>query len=97
MKLIFCSLATQPRVLNQKIAALKLKDRGFKTAADGRLIITEGNERDDEREVKKNKKVPFLHSDSEEDYGKKIMYSYIKASMQLNRNNIANEFVFRGH
>lgn len=50
----------------------KVKDRGFKTAADGRLIITEGNERGDDTEVKRKKKAPFLlHSDSEDDYGNK--------------------------
>lgn len=48
---------------------LKSKDRGFKTAPDGRLIITVDNEKD-EAEAKKKRKPLFLHSDSEDDYGK---------------------------
>lgn len=65
-------LATQPRALNSKTIA-KPKDRGFKTAPDGRLIITLDNEKADETEINKKKKSPLLlHSDSENDYGKKI-------------------------
>ncbi|XP_017799417.1 PREDICTED: RRP12-like protein [Habropoda laboriosa] len=60
---------TQPGMLNPKGAVAKSKNRGFKTAPDGRLIITEGNERDDEEVVKRKKKSPLLlHSDSEDDY-----------------------------
>ncbi|KZC03741.1 RRP12-like protein [Dufourea novaeangliae] len=60
---------TQPGVLNPKAAELKTKDRGFKTAADGRLIITDDNGIDKDVETKKKRKIPFpLHSDSEDDY-----------------------------
>lgn len=59
---------TQPQSLNSKATAKKVVDHGFKIAADGRLIIAEGNEKDDDVEVKKKKKAPFLHSDSEDDY-----------------------------
>ncbi|XP_053976899.1 RRP12-like protein [Hylaeus volcanicus] len=58
---------TLPGALNPKTQTLKPKDRGFKTAPDGRLIITLNNERDD-GEAKKTKKIPFLHSDSEDEY-----------------------------
>ncbi|KAG6795184.1 RRP12-like protein [Apis mellifera caucasica] len=61
---------TQPRALNSKTIA-KPKDRGFKTASDGRLIITLDNEKADETEINKKKKSPLLlHSDSENDYEK---------------------------
>ncbi|XP_076241511.1 RRP12-like protein isoform X2 [Calliopsis andreniformis] len=59
---------TQPRVLKQNETISNQKDRGFKTAPDGRLIITESNEKDDEVSNKRKRKVPFLHSDSEDDY-----------------------------
>lgn len=66
-------LATKPEIaINSKTAA-KRKDRGFKTASDGRLIITLDNEKDDEPKPKKRKKSTLLlHSDSEDDYGKNI-------------------------
>lgn len=65
-------LATQPTVaINSKIAAIKRKDREFKTTSDGRLIITVDNEKDNEQEPKRKKKSALLlHSDSEDDYGK---------------------------
>lgn len=61
---------THPGSLNSKSAASKPKDRGFKTAPDGRLIIIDDdNATDDETEVKRKKKSPILlHSDSEDDY-----------------------------
>ncbi|CAK9795398.1 RRP12-like protein [Anthophora plagiata] len=60
---------TQPGMLNPKGAVAKSKDRGFKTAPDGRLIITVDNERNDEVVVKRKKKSPLLlHSDSDDDY-----------------------------
>ncbi|XP_031825723.1 RRP12-like protein [Nomia melanderi] len=59
---------TQPGVQNPNAPKPKVKDRGFKVAPDGRFIITEGNEKDDEVEVRKKKKVLLLHSDSEDDY-----------------------------
>lgn len=69
-------LAIQPGVQNPNAPKSKVKDRGFKVAPDGRFIITEGNEKDDEVGVKKKKKKGLLlHSDSEDDYGK---YNVIK-------------------
>ncbi|XP_076547072.1 RRP12-like protein [Osmia lignaria lignaria] len=59
---------TQPRALNPNTSVTRSKDRGFKTAPDGRLIITIDNEKDDEAQVRKKRKASFLHSDSEEDY-----------------------------
>ncbi|XP_026668407.1 RRP12-like protein isoform X2 [Ceratina calcarata] len=60
---------THPGSLNTKAGVPKPKDRGFKTAPDGRLIILDDNDIDDETEVKKKKKSPLLlHSDSEDDY-----------------------------
>ncbi|XP_068977336.1 RRP12-like protein isoform X2 [Bombus flavifrons] len=61
---------TQPTVaINSRIAAIKRKDREFKTTSDGRLIITVDNEKDNEPEPKrKNKSAILLHSDSEDDY-----------------------------
>lgn len=61
--------ATQPGLLNPKVTVKKVKDHGFKTAPDGRLIIVDNNERDSDTEDKKKKKTPFLQSDSEDDYG----------------------------
>ncbi|OAD59899.1 RRP12-like protein [Eufriesea mexicana] len=58
---------TQPESLSSKTIA-KPKDRGFKTAADGRLIITLDNEKYVDTENKRKKKSLLLHSDSEDDY-----------------------------
>ncbi|XP_076301341.1 RRP12-like protein isoform X1 [Lasioglossum baleicum] len=57
---------TQPEFL--KSGELKTKDRGFKTAPDGRIIIADDYERDDESKIKRKKKTLLLHSDSEDDY-----------------------------
>lgn len=67
------ALATQPGVPDPKISVKKIKDRGFATAPDGRLIIRDDDERDSDAEEgnkKKRKKTSFLRSDSEDDYGK---------------------------
>lgn len=55
---------------NPKASIKKVKDHGFKTAPDGRLIITDTKERDSDTEDKKKKKA-FLQNDSEDDYGKR--------------------------
>lgn len=64
--------ATQPGVSNMKTFVKKVKDYGFKTAPDGRLIIKDENEKDSDAETgnKKKGKISFLRSDSEDDYGK---------------------------
>lgn len=66
--------ATQPGVSNPEISISKqkTKDHSFKTAPDGRLIITDDNdgESDIEERSKKKKKASFLQNDSEDDYGK---------------------------
>ncbi|XP_071577091.1 RRP12-like protein [Temnothorax nylanderi] len=61
---------TQPGVSNLKIPEKKVKDRGFATAPDGRLIIRDDNERDSDAEErnKKKRKTCFSQSDSEDDY-----------------------------
>ncbi|XP_011686333.1 PREDICTED: RRP12-like protein [Wasmannia auropunctata] len=62
---------TQPGVLNPKIPVKKIKDRGFASAPDGRIIITDhDNERDSNAVEEKNKKrvTSFLQSDTEDDY-----------------------------
>lgn len=63
---------TQPGVSNPKIPEKKIKDRGFATASDGRLIIRDDNEKDSDAEerTKKRRKTSFLQSDSEDDYSK---------------------------
>ncbi|GAB1867081.1 RRP12-like protein [Camponotus japonicus] len=58
---------TQPGVSNPKIPVKRVKDHGFKTAPDGRLIITDGDEKDSDTEEKNKKKAPFLQDDLEED------------------------------
>ncbi|KAL6431993.1 hypothetical protein ACFW04_007436 [Cataglyphis niger] len=59
---------TQPGVTNPKIPVKRIKAHSFKTAPDGRLIITDGNEKDSDTEDRnKKKKVSFLQNDSEED------------------------------
>lgn len=72
--------ATQPGVSNPKIPMKKVKDHDFKTAPDGRLIITDGNEKDsdtEERSKEKKKRASFLQNDSEEDdYGKALLQVY---------------------
>lgn len=55
---------------NSKVPVKKLKDHSFKTAPDGRLIITDDNERESDTEGKKKRKTSFFQSDSEDDYGK---------------------------
>lgn len=68
--------ATQPGVSNPKIPEKKVKDRGFATAPDGRLIIRDDNEKnsDTEERTKKKRKTSFLqNSDSEDDYSKYIV------------------------
>lgn len=64
------TLATQPGVSNPKIPEKKVKDRGFATAPDGRLIIRDDNDKDSDAEErnKKKRKISFLQSDSEDDY-----------------------------
>jgi len=58
-------------VQNPKIPVKKIKDRGFATAPDGRLIIRDDNEKDSDVERnKKKRKSSFLQNDSEDDYGK---------------------------
>jgi len=60
-------------VSNPKIPVKRVKDHGFKTAPDGRLIITDGDEKDSDTEEKNKKKAPFLQDDLEEDdYGKAL-------------------------
>lgn len=59
---------TQPGVTNPKIPVKRVKDHSFKTAPDGRLIITDGNEKDSDTEDRsKKKKASFFQNDSEED------------------------------
>ncbi|XP_029179046.1 RRP12-like protein [Nylanderia fulva] len=59
---------TQPGVSNPtKIPMKKVKDHGFKTAPDGRLIIVDGNEKDSDTEEKSKKKFFLQNKDSEED------------------------------
>lgn len=66
--------ATQPGVSNPKIPVKKVKDDGFKTAPDGRLIITDDNEKDSDTEERRKKKAPFLQDDLEEDdYGRALL------------------------
>ncbi|XP_077282524.1 RRP12-like protein [Temnothorax americanus] len=63
---------TQPGVSNLKIPEKKIKNRGFATAPDGRLIIRDDNERDSDAEErtkkKKKRKTSFSQSDSEDAY-----------------------------
>lgn len=60
---------------NPKIPVKRVKDHSFKTAPDGRLIITDGNEKDSDTEDRsKKKKASFFQNDSEEDdYGKMLL------------------------
>lgn len=75
-------VATQPGVSNPtKISTKRVKDHGFKTAPDGRLIITDGNEKDSDTEKSKKKKTSFLQNDSEED-------DYGKTSLQFIQNRV---------
>lgn len=57
---------------NPKIPEKKVKDRGFATAPDGRLVIRVDNEKDSDAEGKSKKKrnTSFLQSDSDDDYSK---------------------------
>ncbi|XP_078033343.1 RRP12-like protein [Augochlora pura] len=59
---------TLPTSQKSNATASKTKNRGFKTAPDGRLIITDDHERDEKITNTKKRKAPFLHSDSEDDY-----------------------------
>ncbi|XP_011633501.1 RRP12-like protein isoform X1 [Pogonomyrmex barbatus] len=61
---------TQPGVSNPKIPEKKVKDYGFKTTPDGRLIIRDDNDKDSDAGEgnKKKRKASFLRSDSEDDY-----------------------------
>lgn len=80
-------LATQPGVSNPKILEKKVKDRGFATAPDGRLIITDDNEKDSDAEERnkkgKKKKTCFLQSDSEDDYGKYLIIILLRHEKSL--------------
>ncbi|XP_032675287.1 RRP12-like protein [Odontomachus brunneus] len=73
---------TQPGLPNPKVLVKKVKDHDFKTAPDGRLIITDGNEKDSDTEDKKKKKTPFSQSDSEDDYEDKDDVSVITAGIK---------------
>ncbi|XP_076630716.1 RRP12-like protein [Colletes latitarsis] len=84
---------TLPGALNPKIAASKSNDRGFKTAPDGRLIITVSNERDN-REEPKSRSVLRLHSDSDDDYEdvddiRSIVETGRKRKYSDNRDNVS--------
>ncbi|EFN82732.1 RRP12-like protein [Harpegnathos saltator] len=68
---------TQPGLPNLKVPVKTEKDHGFKTAPDGRLIITEDNEKDDDVKDKRKKKTPFPQCDSEDDYDDKDDISVI--------------------
>lgn len=71
---------------NPNIPVKKMKDHGFKSAPDGRLIITDDNEKDsDTEERSKKKKASFLQDDSEED-------DYGKTLLEFNQ-NCTNEFL----
>ncbi|XP_063989401.1 RRP12-like protein [Diachasmimorpha longicaudata] len=61
--------ATKPGAAGS-VGKAKGKDHGFKTAEDGRLIIKDSDDESDEGSKKKGKgkKLPFLGSDSEDDY-----------------------------
>jgi len=64
-------------VQNPKIPVKKIKDRGFATAPDGRLIIRDDNKKDSDVEGnKKKKKTSFLQNDSEDDYGKCFVITF---------------------
>ena len=78
---------TQPTVaINSKIAAIKRKDREFKTTSDGRLIITVDNEKDNEPEPKRKKKSALLlHSDSEDDYEDDVQSVAMSQAMDKKR------------
>ncbi|XP_068987520.1 RRP12-like protein isoform X4 [Bombus flavifrons] len=78
---------TQPTVaINSKIAAIKRKDREFKTTSDGRLIITVDNEKDNEPEPKRKKKSAILlHSDSEDDYEDDVQSVAMSQAMDKKR------------
>ena len=76
---MFCS-ATKPGVSSGKPVKEKPKDIGFKTAPDGRLIITDDkdDESDEEEEKgkKTKKKLSFLGM-NEDDYGIKTFFAEI--------------------
>lgn len=68
--------ATKPGVTVSKEAKEKCKDSGFKTAEDGRLLITDNtdDESNDEEETKKKKKISFLGMNEDDDYGKLFFF-----------------------
>lgn len=70
--------ATQPGVTNPKIPVKRVKEHSFKTAPDGRLIITDGNEKDSDTEDRSKKKKAFLQNDSEEDDYGKVLLGFIQ-------------------
>lgn len=66
--------ATKPGVSLSKPVKANFKENGFKTAGDGRLIITDDTDNEsDEEKTKKKKKVPFLEMKEDDDYGKVII------------------------
>lgn len=73
---IFILTATKPVNSNETASnKSKVKDYGFKTAPDGRLIIKDdSDDSDDERKKKKKNKLSFLNSDSENDDGKFFLH-----------------------
>lgn len=71
LTIYFEFLATKPGVAVSKTDKEKSKDSGFKTAEDGRLIITDNtDDESDEEETKKKKKSSFLGMNENDDYGK---------------------------
>lgn len=77
--------ATQPGVSNPKIPIKRVTDHGFKTAPDGRFIITDGNEKASDTEETNKKKAPFLEDDLEEDdYGKALLFRNCVNDIPLN-------------
>ncbi|KAF5307989.1 hypothetical protein FQR65_LT06557 [Abscondita terminalis] len=70
---VSCYIATKPTVNTTETSTKKNKNRGFKTAADGRLIITDIDSKDDsdtdKDKLKKFDKLKLEDSDSDDEVG----------------------------
>ncbi|XP_024936269.1 RRP12-like protein [Cephus cinctus] len=73
--------ATLPKPVMPGPSKQKVKNHGFKTAPDGRLIIKDNDSDSDNNDSKKSKKkLPFLGSDSDDDFEDEETKSIISAA-----------------
>lgn len=81
------SQATPVQLLTEK--KKKEKDRGFKTAPDGRLIIRDNSDSDSEDETKKTKTIKVDSDDSDSEDGKSTAETLLLTDRKRKRSTLS--------